>query len=548
MISKLINRISSSIKADFIVYFIIANILIIASNIPLILRFLHTPQGMIFNFSHTPWDHDYNLYRSAIIQGMNGDWLYHDAFTSDPTTPGTFYLFYIFVGKIAFLFNLSSSFTYHLARIISLEIFLILLYILTRTLLGKKSGLLATYLALTGSISPLFFFKEELEISLAIPWWTNFDALERLNTLPHYIAAHNFLILSIILFIFFLRSRKIGFAIFSAISIFAGGISFPAVLTPIGAALPISIIFLIVRKYFSKRKITINKRFFIGFSLIILSAFFSLLIIKIQELQGFPWNIWTSWNVIRWNYLEPTFNYNLFFVFGILPVIAIPAIIKNLRSGNIEKIFVTFWFALPFILLPFVNLLQIPKLRLVEDAHSIPIAILAAQSISIITAKLKLKFISIGFIMVFLLITIPEVVSIFKWRLSFITNNFPPGVYYSDKSEYTGLYYIKKAVPKNSIILTSTAHILPAYAPVISYWGHLTLTNNFVKKGEDVKLFFSNQMNATVAKEFLTLNNIDYIYQGPDERKLSTRANLYNFLRPVYRDINVSIYKFDHEK
>lgn len=548
VISKLINRISSSIKADFVIYFIIANILIIASNIPLILRFLHTPQGMIFNFSHTPWDHDYNLYRSAIIQGMNGDWLYHDAFTSESTTPGIFYLFYIFVGKIASLFHLSSALAYHLARIASLEIFLILLYILTRTLLGKKSGLLAAFLALTGSISPLFFFKEKLEMSLAIPWWTNFDALERLNTLPHYIVAHNFLILSIILFIFFLRSRKIGFAIFSAISIFAGGISFPAVLTPISAALPISIIFLIVRKYFSKRKITINKRFFIGFSLIILSAFFSLLIIKIQELQGFPWNIWTSWNVIRWNYSEPAFNYNLFFVFGILPVIAIPAIIKNLRSGNIEKIFVTFWFVLPYILLPFVNLLQIPKLRLFEDAHFIPMAILASQTISIIISRLNSKIITIGLFVVFSIISIPVIVTMLQWRLSFIIHNFPPGVYYSNKSEYNGLDYIKKAVPKNSIILTSTAHILPAYAPVISYWGHLTLTNNFVKKGEDVKLFFSNQMDDTAAKVFLTLNNIDYIYQGPDERKLSDRANVYNFLRPVYRDINVSIYKFDHEK
>lgn len=542
MISKLINRISSSIKADFVIYFIIANILIITSNIPLILRFLHTPQGMIFNFSHIPWDHDYNLYRSAIVQGMNGDWLYHDAFTSDPTTPGIFYLFYIFVGKIASLFHLSSVLAYHLARIASLEIFLILLFVLSRTLSGKKTGMLTAYLALFGSISPLIFFKEKLEISLAIPWWINFDALERLNTLPHYLTAHNLLILCIILFIYFLRSLKIKFAVCAAISIFIGGIFFPAVLAPIGAALPVTIIFSIIREYFTKRKITIDKHFFYGISLIFISAVSALLIIKFQEQQGFPWNDWTMSNVARWNYSEPAFNYNLFFIFGILPIFAIPSIIKNLRSGNIENIFVTMWFIFPFILLPFVNILQIPKLRLFEDAHFIPIAILAAQSISIITAKFK--FISIGFFVVFLLITIPEVVSIFKWRLSFITNNFPGGVYYSYKNEYSGLDFIIREVPKNSVIITSMAHIIPAYAPVISYWGHLNLTNNYSLKQEKLNLFFSNRMNDTEAKAFLAKNNINYVYLGPDAKKLGFDPKSYNFLISVYADNDVTIYKF----
>ena len=544
--TKFIRKISSyiNIKPDFVIYFIIANILIIASNLPLILRFLQTPPGMIFNFSHTPWDHDYNLYRSAIIQGMNGDWLYHDAFTTDPTTPGIFYLFYIFAGKIASLFDLSSSFTYHLARISSLEIFVILLYILTRILPGKRGGLIAAYIALTGSISPLLFFKEKLEVSLAIPWWTNFDPLERLNTLPHYLIAQNFLLMCIILFIYFIRSHKIRYAIFSALSIFIGGIFFPAALVPIGAALSLSIIFLTIREYFTKRKITINKLFFIGCSIIILSALFSLLIIKIQEHQGFPWNIWTSWNVARWNYSESTFNYNLFFIFGVLPINALPSIIKNLRSGNIENIFITIWFLFPFILLPFVNILQIPKLRLVEDAHFIPIAILASQTISVIISKFNSKITLIGLFVLYSILTFPVIVTMFKWRMSFVTNNFPPGVYYSSKNELSGLDYIKNAVPKNSVFLTLTAHIIPAYSPVISYWGHLNLTNNFTDKETNLKLFFGNQMNDRQVKEFLIQNSIDYIYVGPEEKKLSPKPISYDFLIPVYGNNDVTIYKF----
>lgn len=543
MSAKFRIKIWQYIKLDFIIYFIIANLLILASNIPLILRFIHTPPGMIFNFSHIIWDHDYNLYRSAIIQGKYGAWLYHDAFTSDPTSPGIFYIFYVFIGKIAYLFNLSSSFAYHLVRIISLEIFVILVYVLARSLLGKRGGLMAAYLALTGSIAPLWLFKEKLNISFAIHWWTTFDPLERLNTLPHYIIAQNFLLLSIILFVYFLRNQRIKLAVCSAISIFIGGISFPAVLAPIGAALSLSVIYLIFREKIVNRKIIINKHIFIGLTAIILTAFLSLLIIRLQEHQGFPWNDWTLSNVIRWNYGESTFNYNLFFIFGVLPLIAFPSIIRNLLSGNIEMIFITLWFLLPYILLPFVNVFQIPKLRLVEDAHFIPIAILASQTLSSILSNLKSRFISLGMFVLYLLITLPVIVTLFIWRISFIASNFPAGVYYSNKNEYSGMEYVLKEVPKNSVIITSLSHIIPAYAPVVSYWGHMNMTNSFAIKEVYLKLFFSNQMTENEAKEFLLSNNIDYIYVGPVERKLSSKPISYNFIYAVYRDDAVTIFK-----
>ena len=198
--------------------------------------------------------------------------------------------------------------------------------------------------------------------------------------------------------------------------------------------------------------------------------------------------------------------------------------------------------------MPFVNVFQIPKLRLVEDAHFIPVAILASQTLSHILSHLKSKIISFGMLVLYLLITIPVIVSLFIWRMSFISSNFPPGVYYSNKNEYSGMEYVIKEVPKNSVIITSLSHIIPAYAPVISYWGHMTLTNNFAQKETNLKLFFSNQMNEKEAKQFLSSNNIDYIYVGPEERKLSTKPITYKFLSLGYRDDEVTIFKLVRAK
>src|SRR3989338_8288278 len=541
---KFVKRILSHITPNLIIYFLIANLLLIFSNIPLLLRFLRTPEGMSFNFSHTLWDHDYGLYRSAIIQGKSGFWLYHDAVTSEKTTPGIFYIFYVIVGKFAWLFNLSSVIAYHLARIISVELFFILLYFLTNILLGNYYGLWAAFIALISTVSPLFIFKEKLEVGFGVPWWTNFGALERLNSLPHYIFANDLLIASVILILLFFKNDQVKYAVLAGILIFIGGIFFPAVLSPIGIALPLSIFFIFLRNLFIKPKIRQNKKIFIGLYIIFIFSFLSLLACKYQEKQGFPWNeTFTSWQVNRWNYSEPNFNYNAFFVLGILPILSIPAILKNLQSGNTEFIFISIWSILPLILLPFVNILQIPKLRLLEDSHFISYAILASQSLSIINSKLNLKFIKNIIIIFLLIITIQVEVNIFLWKISFITDNFAPGLFYFQIAELSGIKYIEEAIPANSIILSQTSYIFPAYAPVISYWGHMALTKNFSLKQENSRLFFSNQMPETEAKKLLFNNRIHYVYWGPEEKKLSSKPLSYNFLIPVYQDSNVTIFQ-----
>lgn len=543
-IKHILSHITLNLMIYFVIYFVIANLLLIFSNIPLLLRFLRTPEGMNYNFSHTLWDHDYGLYRSAIIQGKSGFWLYHDAVTSEKTTSGIFYIFYILVGKFAWLLNLSSAASYHLARIVSVELFFILLYLLTRILLGNNYGFWTALFALISTISPPYFFKEKLEVGFGVPWWTNFDALERLNSLPHYIFANDLLIASVILILIFIKNYQVKYAVFAAILIFIGGIFFPAVLAPIGIALPLSIFFVFLRNIFIKQKIRLNKKIITGFYIIFIFSFLSLLACKYQEKQGFPWNeTFSSWQVDRWNYHESNFNYNLYFVFGILPILSIPAIVKNLQSGNMEFIFISIWSILPMILLPFVNILNIPKLRLLEDAHFIPFAILASQSIYIICLTLRSKIIKIAIVVFFLIFTIPVSVHVLLWKISFITNNFAPGLFYFQKDILSGIKFIEESIPKNSIILSQTSYILPAYAPVISYWGHMALTKNFSLKQENSRLFFSNQMPEAEAIKFLFSNRINYVYWGPEEKKLSSKPLTYNFLKPIYQDTNVTIFQ-----
>lgn len=522
-----------------------ANLVIILSNIPLIIRFFNTLPKEIFNFSHIIWVHDYNLYLSAITQGKNGAWAYQDAFTTEITKPGLFYVFYIAVGKIAAVFDLSPIFAYHFARIVSVELFIIFIYILSAILLGKSLSFLTAMFALLGTVSHPFLFKENLVFNLNIPWWVSFDSIERLNAIPHHIFGQAMLLLSVIFLVCYLREGRIKYAISSAIVIFIGGVVFPAILSPMGAALPFSYIIFILVRIIRKKKITINFQILLGLIIIFLASISALGVIKWQENQGFPWNIWTLWNVQRWNLREPNFNYDLFFTFGILPILSLPAIVRSFKSQRIEYIFISLWAILPYLLLPFANMLALPKLRLIEEAPFVPWGLLTALTLFKTTPFLKKPVLRFGIIILFLITTLPISLTILQQRISTSKREFYRDLFYYSKAENQVINFIKDNTPANKVILSDQrmGNTIPAFAPTISYFGHMTMTDNFNIKAKNIGLFYNQSWKDEQAKEFLTENRISYVYFGIDEKKLGPGKLTYSLLEPVYQIEEISLYK-----
>lgn len=108
----------------FLVYFIVAHLYFFLANLPLLINIIRTSKDTFFPLFHFASHYDYNMYLSVITQGANRLWLAQDPYTSEITNPSLFYFFYIFISKMATLFNLPSYIAYHVTRIISAELFL----------------------------------------------------------------------------------------------------------------------------------------------------------------------------------------------------------------------------------------------------------------------------------------------------------------------------------------------------------------------------------------------------------------------------------------
>ncbi len=527
-------------KHHFITFFIIVNILLIFSQTPMIMRFLKTPQDRIYPFVHTDWAHDYYLYLAAINQGLNGDWLYHDPYTTEPSTKGIFYIFFTATGQIGRLFHLNLIITYHLLTLISFEMFMIFTYLISQTILGKKYAFWGALFSIIGTISPTLIWNFKIDFPINMPWWIMLDASERLYALPHYNFAQALLLAAIILLIKFFRTKKLKYAYFSSLIIFISGLILPSVLIPAVTVLPASYFLYLLINFHKTKKISLDLNILIGISLAIITTTTVYLIIKSQVQAGFPWDQWTKWGLNRWNFGEPAFDKTFLLSFGILPILSLPAIIEGFKKNNRELIFISLWAIVPFILLPFATPLEIAKIRLAEVANFVPFGILAAYTIFKMIPKWKYPIIA-----VLLLTILPVSWNLLNQRIHYVKTEPVYDHIYIPKTSYEAIEFIQKSLPKNSIILSHEKYgiIIPAFAPTISYFGHVTQTMNYFAKEKNVIDFYSGKWSAEEAKDFLTKKGISFIYYGWQEKELGNTVTKYPFLISIFQNKDVTIFQ-----
>lgn len=532
----------------FIIFFILMNLVMIFANAPTIMRATKTPQDRIFPFVHSDWPHDYYLYLAVINQGENGRFLYRDPYSTEKMSKGVFYTFFTGIGQVAELLHLSPITAYHLTIIIFTELFLLLVYYLSSLLLGKKNVIWGALFGLLGTISPTLMFRQPIYFPLSMPWWIVLDALNRIYNLPHYIASEVFLILTVILTCLFFQRPRLKYAIFAAISIFIGGTILPSVLIPIAVGIPAAYFIYIARIYFAKKKLTVDYSHIKGFGTIIFAILACYAIIKYQVTTGFPWNTWVSWGVERWNWGEPGFNMNLLEVFGVLPLLSLPAIYMALKKNSWELLFISVWAAIPFIMLPFANPFGIAKIRLVEEAPYIPLGILTGYTIFQIISPVKKRLIQYSFIALFFATALPSSFKLWKTRMDYVENEPVYDHIYIPKTSVEAMKFIKENVPKNSVFLSNEKMgiIIPAFDPTISYFGHVTQTMDYQAKEQNVDNFFGGKWTSRQAYKFLRDNDINYIYYGWQEKDLGGDMNKYSFLEKIFDNGPVKIYQLNN--
>lgn len=534
-------KLKSLLNRNFLIFFLVANIYLVLSNIPLITLSLKTPAHTTFFYSQPLHLYDYNGYLSFITLGKNDYWLYRNPYSSEKQPASFMYFYYIILGKVASITHVSPPFIYHFTRIITGELYVMAIYLINSVIMGGEFALWGALFGLTGTIALPFVYGAA---SGNIPWWLEMDALQRLNNTPHHLAGQAFLLIIISLIFIQVRVKKYSVIIIAVIlSILTAFIYSPG-LIPLIFGLPLSFfIFYLIRFMKTRRlefdyaEIHLPLTVFLSSSL----AYFAVLFLT---QNSYSREIWTNWEIRTWNLDEPLFNRFFILSYGLLPCLALPALRKYIQSVSWKKIFICLWPLLPVVLLFLATPLGISKIRLLDTAFYIPLGILAAESLKILHKKYPKKHVNLLLPILFLLFS-------FATSLSYLKQVFKT---YREMPTYTNIFipqdsiealaFISKNIPKDSIIFSDEhiGNLIPIYAPVISYFGHVNMTADFAAKQNNVWRFYSLRMTDAEAREFLKKSNISFVYFGPEERGISQKDLPYSFLKPVFKNNSVIIY------
>lgn len=531
----------------FLFFLFIANVFFLIANLQFIFRIMRTPAGYHFPLVHFDWQHDYYAYLSVINQGKEGFWLNRPAFTSEQTTAGIFYIYYIFVGKMAYLLHLDIPVSYHLSRFLSFELFAFSLYGLLNLIVAPHLVIWTSLTIFLSTVAPIFLFPWSLGPAPppAIPWWIDFDAFERLNAVTHHIFGQALLLLFFYLTIKFIKSHKLSFALGAGFIAFISGIIFTPVLMPMFIVFPLAFWIYVSRESLYKNRLPIDRKMIIGVLIVVTIAFLSFIFMKLQEIRGFPWNAWRSSDLFRWNLGETGFNLIALLILAIPAIFSLPAFISVMKKGSLETLVIAVWAFLPFLMLPLAKSLGIPRLRILEESPFVPLGILTVLTFACFK---KNKVVRYMLIIIFLLLQLPTTFWLLLFRINLVRTNSWYNHMYLSNDVYSAVQFSKLSIPKNSIILSdpTMGNVLPGLTLTKSYCCHLNQTMDVFLKQKYMTSFFAAKLDDQEAKRFLNKNRIRYIYFGSLEKSIAQEKELdYSFLKPIFRNKTVSIFEVE---
>ncbi len=531
---------------QFIIYLILANIIVVLSNLHLFINLSYTTTGYIYPLIHREATNDYFSYLAYTTEGKYGHWLKRDPYTTEKTTPGILHFYYLMIGKIGGLFDIDAIYIYHIARIISVELF-IFGVILICILFAKKNFLLAGILSLIATIPLTFFYGIKIDVTrypFDYPWYFGFDLLERLYMPPHHIFGQAMLLFSLIFFFQYIEKKRRNWPIFSGIVLLIGALAYPPIVLPMLIVPMASFLYLLVRSFQSRKTFHDYKGYLFPIMFICLVSLFVVGLIYFQQTFGYPWSESKNYELGYWNYLK-SFNYELLISFFVPIILAFPVVFIEWRTLDFKKIFLFFWAFMPFLLLLFVHILSIPKIRLINATSFIPLAILAVYFFDYFKNRL-LRYFIMALVLGFYIISLAEYTLIKFNSIHYFLKNNPVNSFRIPLNLHNAFLFMRDNFPKDTRVMSSqeSGIIIPAYGPFISFIGHVLETYNFESKLSLTREFYSEGLKENTMGKILTDNGIDYVLYGPYEKNIGGGGfREYDFLEVVYENKDVRIYK-----
>jgi len=203
-------------------------ILIIITSLPVLYGVLVTPENQVFTAMHFVSADDWFVYYSFINQGSEGNFLFNDLFSPvehlEVLRP-----FWLGVGVIAGVLNLSAPAAFHLVRILLIPVFLFIAYLFLAYIFKDQAKRKFSLIFLSFSsglgiffigrlvLFPLNYAKGGFQWPMDL-WVPEINTFLTLFTSPHFIGATILILLIFLLTALFTENGKYSYAIWSGLA------------------------------------------------------------------------------------------------------------------------------------------------------------------------------------------------------------------------------------------------------------------------------------------------------------------------------------------
>ncbi len=492
---------------------------------------------------------DYFLYISQIAQGAHGQFLFSNhLYTDEPLAPTWIYWFYVLLGKLSFLTN--PFILYNVSLVILSGIVLFLLWKIIDAIYPKKSmaALVAFLFVATSSNFPrvidVFSIPTQL---LSDFWFSPTKALNRLGGVPHQIFQTILLLIIILLFSQYIKTKKDNPQSTNYLSFVIYHLPFAILAFLSGSGSPMQMLLLtgsivITTLYFR------HKHALLVFSIAIPALIGALLTTREFALQPIL-VIAKAWEDAQQLSLTP---WQFFVALGPIGVLIPLGIAPFIRSLTPLKRVILFYgsFSIVAFFSPIPTLLHTSPTRWISPTSFILLPLLAAegfQYISTVLHKFRSKIMIIAIVPTMLLITylILTIVSLrvqIQQRSEPLTSDIWLKFLNHIPMPYVEGLQVIQQNPVNGVVLTDPQTPLDVIVPIFtdkrSFTGQSIHTLYPETKNALRQKFFSGKMSDVEVRQFFSDHAITYIIASSQ----NTIVPHYKTLKKTFENSIITIY------
>lgn len=499
--------------------------LLIFTTIPYLVATKYAGEEYVFGgFLLNPIDG--NSYLAKMYQGWRGDTQFTLPYSSEIGQGSYLFLFYLGLGHLARLGDISLLLTFHLFRLFAILLMLITLYYFIIGIVPDRcTGRLAFVLATFGSgLGWLFLafglFTSDFWVAEAYPFLSGY-------TNPHFPLS-----LGLIMFLLTINHDRRYFEGTLIIGYWGLILTLSSLLLAIISPFGVVLVILVLGTtlvWESKFSFTRIKRSAYTYHLI------WVFVGGVPLLLYYLWLTNTDPHLRIWNAQNQTTSppvWDIIISFSPLLIFAALAL-RTVLHKTFHRVYILIcWVVIGFIMLytPFVL-----QRRFMLGLY-IPLAILASIWIVKTLLKSQRSKLMVGLL---LILVFPTNLIILLASWSGIQSK-DPAIYYTS-AESLAFEWIENNTPPDALILASaeTGLLIPAFTGRRVIYGHPYETVNAEQKEAVVTRFFSG---STDFENFNIIKTADYIFEGPRERKVGGIPTEL-ILDKVYQNQGVVIYK-----